>query len=165
MLDFASCNETQTKFDVIGEDNFQRIKICSISHKTHLLSPMSLKVDIVSVTHSYSCMYLGRQQAQLENSYSNKLCYRKETVVFYSKNAVICRGTFRQTLFHYFINPRYKSTTILYNCLVWASAISKKHLIASLKAILSPFSLPIVRLFFVKRTLPLYSPTLTSQNV
>lgn len=122
MLDFASCDETQTKFDVIGEENFQRIKICSISHKTHLLSPMSLKVDIVSVTHSYSCMYLGRQQAQLENSYSNKLCYRKETVVFYSKNAVICRGTFRETLFLYFINQRYKSYFLLprFYTIVWS---------------------------------------------
>lgn len=53
------------------------------------------------------------------------------------------------------ISLLYKSTlqiilfiiTILHNCLVWASAISKKHLIASSKAILRPFSLPLVRLF------------------
>jgi len=112
------------------------------------LPPLTLIVDNIPVHRSSSCLYLGLtidDKLSWNLHISNKCNAVKKMLFLILKCCRLSWGLSRST-----ISLLYKSSAIpiiLYNCSVWASAIEKKRVAASLKAAQRPFALVIGRLF------------------
>ena len=112
------------------------------------LPPLSLSVDNVTVPRSSSCVYLGLtidDKLSWNLHISIKCNAVKKMLFLILKCSRLSWGLSRST-----ISLLYNSSVIpiiLYNCSVWASAIRKKRVVASLKAAQRPFALVIGRLF------------------
>ncbi len=112
------------------------------------LPPLTLIVDNITVPRSSSCMYLGLtndDKLSWNLHIYNKCIAVKKMLFLILKCCRLSWGLSRST-----ISLLYKSSVIpiiLYNCAVWASAVRKKRVVASLKAAQRPFALVVGRLF------------------
>ena len=112
------------------------------------LPPLTLIVDNITVPRSSSCLYLGLtidDKLSWNLHISNKCNAVKKMLFLILKCCRLSWGLSRSTN-----SLLYKSSVIpiiLYNCSVWASAIGKKRVVATLKVAQRPFALVIGRLF------------------
>ena len=112
------------------------------------LPPLTLTVDNITVPRSSSCVYLGLtidDKLSWNLHISIKCNAVKKMLFLILKCCRLSWGLSRSS-----ISLLYNSSVIpiiLYNCSVWASAIRKKRVIASLKASQRPFALVLGRLF------------------
>jgi hypothetical protein len=120
----------------------------TLSPIRNLPPPLSLIMDNMTVSRSSSCLYLGLtidDNLSLDLHVSNKCNAVKKMLFLILKCWRLSWGLSRIR-----ISLLYKSSVIpiiLYNWSIWASAIGKKRVVASLKAAQRRFALVIGRLF------------------